>query len=102
MSAYVIVDVSIIATEQLGEYRRIAKASIAKHGGRYLALSQTIDVLEADWSPDMIVLLEFPSSAAARAWYDSEDYAPALDISRSHLARKMIIVNAERAERVSA
>jgi uncharacterized protein (DUF1330 family) len=96
MAAYVIVDVRVLARDQLGEYRRIAKASIAGHGGRYLALSEAIDILEGDWAPDMVVLLEFPTAEAARTWYGSADYAPALEIARSHLARSMIIVDAAK------
>jgi uncharacterized protein (DUF1330 family) len=90
------VDVRILATEQLAEYRAIAKASIAKFGGRYLALSTAIERIEGDWAPDLIVLLEFPSAAIARQWYKSEDYAPALAIAQSDLGRDMIIVDTER------
>jgi uncharacterized protein (DUF1330 family) len=97
MSAYVIVDVRVLSSERLLDYRRVAKASIAKYGGRYLALSSKIDVLEGDWNPGLVVLLDFPSATAARTWYESEDYAPALEIAKSDLGREMIIVDADRA-----
>jgi uncharacterized protein (DUF1330 family) len=32
------------------------------------------------WSPDRLVIVEFPDMAALKAWYDSPEYAPAREI----------------------
>jgi uncharacterized protein (DUF1330 family) len=40
----------------------------------------------------MIVVLEFPSMAQAKAWYDSPDYAEARAISKDALRRRLILV----------
>ena len=102
MTAFVIVDVRVVRSERLAEYRDIAQASIGKHGGRYLALSRNIEVLEGDWNPATMVVLEFPDGAAARSWYESTDYAPALAIAGTDLVRHMILVDTERSARPAA
>ena len=33
-------------------------------------------MLEGDWEPTRLVVLEFPDMASLRAWYDSPEYAP--------------------------
>jgi uncharacterized protein (DUF1330 family) len=47
------------------------------HGGRFLARGGTIDVLEGDWSPRRLAMIEFPDKAAAVRWYHSAEYQKA-------------------------
>jgi uncharacterized protein (DUF1330 family) len=69
-----------------------APATIARYGGRYLARGGAIDVIEGNWSPLAIVLVEFPDRDAAARWYASPEYAEALRIRGSKLHRNMIVV----------
>ncbi len=39
-----------------------------------------VDVLEGDWEPETLVLLEFESREQAQQWYKSPAYAKAVDI----------------------
>ena len=46
-----------------------------RHGGTLLATSaKDIDVIEGDWALDRVVLMQFPDTAHARAWYNDPDY----------------------------
>ena len=36
-----------------------------------------VDILEGDWRPQRVVVLEFSSMEAAREWYHGEGYAKA-------------------------
>ena len=45
-------------------------AAASWRGGR-------IEVLEGDWTPGRLVLLEFPSMDLARAWWSSPEYSEA-------------------------
>ena len=74
MSAYLIADVSITDPTGFEEYRKQVPATIAKHGGRFVARGGAIHTLEGDWRPQRLVVLEFPSVEQARRWYDSEEY----------------------------
>ena len=53
--------------------------SVARHGGRFIVRGGEMEVLEGDWDTRRIVVIEFPDMAAARGWYESEDYAPLKD-----------------------
>ena len=75
MPAYVIANVDVKDPMRYEEYRRIVPDSIAAHGGRYLARGGECQVLEGAWQPKRLVIVEFPSVAAARGWWDSPEYA---------------------------
>lgn len=64
---YVISDVTLRNNDAAKAYRELAAASIEQHGGRYVVRGGEITVLEGDWRPQMLVVAEFPSRAAADA-----------------------------------
>ena len=66
MKAYVISDVEIVERAAMERYRALAESTIAQYGGRYLARGGAIETLEGDWSPQAIVVVEFPSIARRR------------------------------------
>ena len=96
MAAYIIVDMGAVAPGDEGSWKAyvaMAPATIERYGGRYLVRGGAIDVMEGNWSPCGIVIVEFPDQAAAARWYASPEYAPGLEIrSKSGLNRKMICV----------
>jgi uncharacterized protein (DUF1330 family) len=59
---------------KLDEYRRGNTEVVHRHGGRFLVRGGDVEVLEGEWDPQRIVVMEFPDEAAARAWYDDPDY----------------------------
>ncbi|MEO8134213.1 MAG: DUF1330 domain-containing protein, partial [Betaproteobacteria bacterium] len=80
MTAYIIADVTVTNPDGYAAYRPLAAASIAAHGGRFIARGGAVESLEGGWSPGRVVIIEFPSMAAARAWYNCQDYQDALKI----------------------
>jgi uncharacterized protein (DUF1330 family) len=92
MAAYVISDVEFLDADLTATYRSLAQAAIARHGGRYLVRGGAIEPVEGGWTPQNIVVVEFPSMERAHAWYRSPDYAEALAISRKALRRRLIFV----------
>ena len=91
MNAYVIADVTITNPEGYAAYRPLAAASVAAHGGKFLARGGAVDSLEGGWAPHRIVIIEFPSMAAARAWYDSPDYQAALKVRLANSTGRVIM-----------
>jgi uncharacterized protein (DUF1330 family) len=92
MAAYIISDLTVLDPEAIEVYRTRAAASIARHGGRYLARGGKIEVLEGNWDPKLIVVVEFPDTDSARAWYRSPDYAEALSVRDRALSRNLLLV----------
>jgi uncharacterized protein (DUF1330 family) len=89
MTAYVIADIEVLDPAGYEAYRQQVPATIAAYGGRYLARGGATEVLEGSWSPRRCVILEFPSMAQLKAWWDSPEYQPLRAIrertTRSHL-----------------
>jgi uncharacterized protein (DUF1330 family) len=77
MSAYLVVDINVTDPAQYEEYKRLAQAAVAQHGGRYLVRGGETLVLEGGWQPNRVVVLEFPDLSQARAFYDSPAYKAA-------------------------
>jgi len=76
MAAYAVVNVRVADPDRYAEYREKAPDTIARYGGKYLARGGAVEVLEGDWNPQRLVILEFESMERLREWYDSPEYAP--------------------------
>jgi uncharacterized protein (DUF1330 family) len=92
MPAYVISDITPRDPAYFAQYRTLALESIARYGGRYLARGGAVEPLEGGWTPQMIVIVEFPSMDRAREWYRSPEYAEALKVRGDALDRRLILV----------
>lgn len=91
MPAYVINDMDVTDPDLLEEYKKLSPATVQQFGGRFLARGGALEVLEGEWQPKRLVILEFPSTAQAKAWANSGEYAPAKQI-RQRASRSNIIV----------
>ena len=91
MTAYVIADITVTNADGYAPYRPLAAASIARHGGKFIARGGTVESLEGGWSPGRIVIIEFPSMAAARTWYASPEYQSALKIRLDNSTGRVIM-----------
>ena len=94
MPAYVISEVRVLDEDRASAYRQAAAASIAHYGGRYLARGALPEAAEGAWADAYrMVIVEFPSMAAARQWYESPEYAEALVIRQDALDRRLLFVD---------
>ena len=92
MAAYVIAPIDVKDPVRYEDYKTMVPASIAKFGGRFIARGGAVEVLEGDWHPGRLVLVEFPSAAAARLWYESDDYAPAKALRQATSTGELVVV----------
>ena len=72
--AYAVVLLDVRDRVIYGEYARRATEIEARHGGRPLVVADAEEVVEGDWPSGRVVVLEFPSLEAARAWYSDPEY----------------------------
>jgi uncharacterized protein (DUF1330 family) len=77
MPAYVIAETDVRDPEQYERYKAVVPSTIAAGGGRFIARGGELAVLEGDWRPKRIVVLEFEDLEAAKRWYDSPEYREA-------------------------
>jgi uncharacterized protein (DUF1330 family) len=92
LPAYVIVDIDITDPVRYENYKRLAGPTVAEMGGRYIARGGRTEVLEGEWQPGRIVILEFPDAARAKAWLECSQYAPAREIRQAAARTNMILV----------
>jgi len=92
MKAYIIIDVTTQDTERMGAYKKLVPATLVPFDGKFIVRGGTTEVLEGDWNPNRIVIIEFPSKEKAKAWWSSVDYAPAKAIRQSAAETKMIMI----------
>ena len=92
MSALIIVDIEVTDPVRYEDYKRRASASIAAHGGRYLVRGGRSEVLDGDWTPRRLVVLEFDSFDQAKAWRESPEYAEAKAVREGAARSNMVVV----------
>src|SRR5215469_11356416 len=66
MPGYVFMHADVTDPEGYEEFKSLAAAAIADHGGRYLVRGGAVQPLEGEWR-SRVVLVEFPTYAAALA-----------------------------------
>jgi uncharacterized protein (DUF1330 family) len=80
MPAYIIADVTTTDQATMDEYRKQVPATVAKYGGRFLVRGGAHETVEGTWKPNRLVIIEFPSLARAREWYDCAEYKGPKDL----------------------
>ena len=75
--AYVVANARSSDPSRMARYRELATAAVERVGGRYLVRGGAYTVLEGNWHPERVVVIEFPSMEDARKFYDSPEYAAA-------------------------
>jgi uncharacterized protein (DUF1330 family) len=92
MAAYVIVDLVVTDPAEFEAYRKLVPATLAAYDGRYLVRGGRSETLEGDWTPERIVVLEFPDMDRARAWWASEIYREPKAMRERSARSRMIAV----------
>ncbi len=92
MSAYIVAEIDVTDPAEFERYRPLAAASIAHSGGRYIVRGGNVTLLEGAPEPQRVVILEFPTADAARAWYRSEAYRAALKIRLASSRGRVFLV----------
>ena len=92
MAAYALVDVEVTDSAGFAEYRKLVPASIAEFGGRFLVRGGAMEVLEGDWQPHRLVVLEFPDLGGLKAWYHSPGYQQLLALRKRAATSNFVIV----------
>ena len=76
MTAYMVFDVTVTDRSWQDRYLEPTAALVAKHGGRYVALGPPERIEGDRETPSALVIIEFPSVEAAKAWHADPAYRP--------------------------
>jgi uncharacterized protein (DUF1330 family) len=92
MPAYLIVETDITDPEQYEHYKAASPGAVEAGGGRFVVRGGELAVLEGDWHPKRLVLLEFPDLETARRFYDSPEYQAAKKLREGAATLNMVAV----------
>ena len=94
MPAYVIVETDVHDPEQYDRYKAASPDAVRSGGGRFVVRGGELAVLEGDWDPSRLVILEFPDLEAAKRWYASPEYQEAKRLREGAADLNMVVVQA--------
>ena len=92
MAAYVIAEIEVTDPDRYEQYKRLSGKALTACGGRFIARGGETVVLEGDWSPSRLVILEFDTVESAKKWWASEEYREAKEIRLQTAKTRMIVV----------
>ncbi|GAC1552938.1 MAG: DUF1330 domain-containing protein [Herpetosiphon sp.] len=92
MPAYVIVDLEITDPVGYAAYSKLTGPTLAAYDGRFLVRGGPSTTLEGDWSPQRLVVLEFPTIERAHEWYHSPEYTAIIDMRKTTARSRFLIV----------
>ncbi len=92
MPAYVIVETDVHDPEQYERYKVASPGAVASGGGRFVVRGGELAVLEGDWHPSRLVVLEFEDLEAVKRWYASPEYQEAKKLREGAAKLNMVAV----------
>tara|TARA_Y100000590_G_scaffold456922_3_gene608451 strand:- start:96 stop:386 length:291 start_codon:yes stop_codon:yes gene_type:complete len=92
-SAYLIADINLHDIKRYEVYVRNVPALVERHGGKYQVRGGDVEVLEGDYHPSRLIVLEFPDRSAALAFYNDPDYEPYKKLRHSVSNATLVLVH---------
>ncbi len=92
LKGYLILDFSIRDFNLFKEYIDKIPAFIKKHGGKYVVQGVEPEVMEGNWRPERVVVLEFPDKEIAKGFLNDPQAQPLFSIRHTSTESKLILV----------
>jgi uncharacterized protein (DUF1330 family) len=93
MKAFVIAAETIKDEAMFASYRKEVPATLEAFGGKFITRGGDLQVLEGEWPHPRLVVIEFPSRAAAEGWYSSADYQKVISLRHRSSVGNLVIVD---------
>lgn len=92
MAGYIVVQVDVTDPDAYAEYVKLVPPTVEKHGGEFLVRGGAMEILEGEWPMKRLVVVRFPSVAAAKAWHADPDYAKPKAMRQAASRGNMVVV----------
>ena len=93
MKAYVVAAETINDAAMFDEYRKLVPATLGPFEGRFIVRGGNVTVTEGAWPHPRLVIIEFPSRAAAEGWYHSQEYQKVISLRHKSSVGNLVIVD---------
>jgi len=74
MAVYGVAHITITDRAAYDRYSAAFMEVFARHKGTLLAVDETPEVIEGEWTATRLVMMSFPDAAAFHDWFDSPAY----------------------------
>ena len=93
MAAYLLADVlpDDVEAYRSSGYLEAAVRTAQAYGGVYKARGGETVVLEGEWEPERMVIIEFPSMEKLLEWYHSDEYQQWIEVRREHVPTSRLV-----------
>ena len=92
MPAYFVIDLDVHDGAGFEEYVRRVSGVIETYGGRYVVYRQPVEVLEGDWKPKRLTVIEFPNKARAQEFYGSAEFREIVPLRLKSAKTNLVLV----------
>ena len=82
MPTYLILRITVHDPEKLKAYQQVAPSIIEKYEGKLIARGGEVSSLEGPEEHRRMVIIEFPSMEKAKRFYNSPEYAEAIELRK--------------------
>lgn len=95
MKAFLIAAETVKDEAMFARYRKEVLPTIEAFGGQFIVRGGNLTALEGEWPHPRLVIIEFPSRAAAEGWYKSAEYQKIISLRLNSTAGSLIIVDGQ-------
>ncbi len=78
--AYMLIEARITDMARFGRYAQAIIPIVQRHGGRYIVMRGSRETLEGDFGDTRVVISEWPTMDAARAFWNDPEYREAVKL----------------------
>ena len=93
MKAYLVLDLSVNDFSGFRKYIAEIPAFIAKHSGKYIVQGVQPTPIEGDWTPERMVIIEFPAREKAEAFLVDPDIQDLFKVRHATTTSNLVLVD---------
>ena len=93
MAAYMIARIDVTDPERMADYLKHTPRILDRFGGRFIVRGAPVETIEGPEETHRVVVIEFPDTESARAFYDSDEYELAIAIRQEASTGQFILVD---------
>jgi len=93
VKAYLVLDLTVHDLPDFRPYIEAIPAFIEKHAGRYIIRGAAPTVLEGEWRPDLVVVIEFPARENAEAFLSDPQCQDLFRIRHATTTSKLLLLD---------
>src|SRR3981081_1215652 len=93
MKAYLVLDLSVNDFGGFRKYIAEIPAFIAKHSGKYIVQGVQPTIIEGDWKPERIVIIEFPERKKAKSFLGDPQIQDLFKLRHATTTSKLVLAD---------